>query len=147
MTTIRNALWLLVLLAAFLNGCDSRRTAATDNLDGTWVVESWIVDGKPMPEEIRDAATLVIDGESSEFRSPTRAVDGKFVTDSTKRPKTVDVTIIAGPGRGKTLLGIYDLKHDVLRNSSLSSETVRPTEFSSTAGSGQTLIVYKRSGH
>ena len=115
-----------------------------DNLDGTWLIESYLVDGKAVSEEARKASKLLIHGETFEFHSPRGIRKGTFKIDWTKKPKTMDVTPSTGAAKGKILLGIYELEGDTLTNSHLNSETERPKDFSSKPGSRQTLIVYKR---
>jgi uncharacterized protein (TIGR03067 family) len=115
-----------------------------DNLDGTWLIESYVVNGKAVPDEARKASKLVIRGETFEFHSPRGVRKGTFKIDSTTKPKTMDVTPSDGTAKGKILLGIYVLESDTLTNSHLNSQTERPKDFSSKPGSRQTLIVYKR---
>ena len=62
-----------------------------------------------------------------------------------QRPKAIDLTLAAGPDKGKTFLGIYKLEGDtytICRPVAPGKE--RPTAFATRPGSGLMLVVWKR---
>jgi uncharacterized protein (TIGR03067 family) len=62
-----------------------------------------------------------------------------------QRPKAIDLTLAAGPDKGKTFLGIYKLEGDtytICRPVDPGKE--RPTAFATRPGSGLMLVVWKR---
>jgi uncharacterized protein (TIGR03067 family) len=113
---------------------------------GTWRMISKEVDGKKFSEEeIKDViATFDGSGKCSVRRGDKVIGEGTVKFDPTKKPKTVDVTFTEGEHKGQTVLGIYEIDSDAFRVCVARPGDDRPTEFSAKAGSGRTLIVYKR---
>ena len=71
-------------------------------------------------------------------------VKGTQKLDSTKEPKTIDIMDASGPNKGKTCLGIYELKGDEFRVAFAAPGKVRPKNFTTTPDSGQWMHVWKR---
>lgn len=115
-------------------------------LKGTWRLVSREADGqKATDEELKDViATRDEAGTVSVRRGDQVIYEATGKVDPTKKPKTVDVTYTAGPNKGKVILGIYENEGDTHRVCIAQSGGARPTEFTAKAGSGQTLVVYKR---
>jgi uncharacterized protein (TIGR03067 family) len=113
---------------------------------GTWQSVAYTLDGTKTPEEELKKVTLLIDGDGV----ATLRSDGKTVLastlqlDPTKTPKTLDVAYPEGDLKGKTAPGIYKIEGDTLTICRVAPGKDRPAEFSSPAGSGLTLMVYKR---
>ena len=117
-----------------------------DNLQGTWVLVAGKRDGKKFTEEEVKKTKLFIKGET--FRIPESSVatseDGTINLDPSKRPKEMNATTGSGPDKGKTWQGIYELAADKYKVCFAPPGKDRPTEFSSKAGSGHLLQVWKR---
>jgi uncharacterized protein (TIGR03067 family) len=113
---------------------------------GTWRLISREVNGKKISEEEFKDVILTHDGEGqfSVRRGDTVFVEGTVALDPTKKPSTIDVTFTEGENKGKTVLGIYEIERDTFRVCHARPGDERPTEFSTKAASGHTLIVYKR---
>ena len=113
---------------------------------GTWRLSSKEVNGKKFSEEeIKDViATNDGSGTFSVRRGDKVIGEGTVKFDPTKKPKTVDVTFTEGEHKGQTVLGIYEIDSDAFRVCVARPGDDRPTEFSAKAGSGRTLIAYKR---
>ena len=113
---------------------------------GTWRMISKEVDGKKFSEEeIKDViATTDGSGRCWVRRRDKLIGEGTAKFDPTTKPKTVDVTFTEGEHKGQTVLGIYEIDSDAFRVCVARPGDDRPTEFSAKAGSGRTLIVYKR---
>ena len=78
--------------------------------------------------------------------------DGKVIRkvkwvnmDPTQKTKTVDVEVIEGDDKGKTLLAIYRCEGDQFTVCVANSGKDRPTAFSTEADSGRSLMTYTRS--
>jgi uncharacterized protein (TIGR03067 family) len=114
--------------------------------EGTWQLVSLEVDGKKTAEEDAKKITVVNERDGKWAIE----VEGKVVArgtseiDPTKRPKTVDLTVTEGDNKGQTALGIYEFKDDTRKVCLARVGKERPTEFSSTAGSGHILALLKR---
>lgn len=112
--------------------------------EGTWSYASVIADGKPAPEESFKASWLVLAGDRFTLTGPETTQKGTFSVDPTASPRTIDVTFGEGPRAGKTIKGIYDLNGDTCKVCIALDDQPRPTEFTSTPGSGHALEVLKR---
>jgi uncharacterized protein (TIGR03067 family) len=129
---------------------DAKEEAVAKDLQafkGTWRMNSKEVDGKKFSEEeIKDViATTDGSGRCSVRRGDKVIGEGTAKFDPTTKPKTIDVTFTAGEHKGKTALGIYEFEGDTFRVCiTRPGGDGRPTEFSARAGSGRTLVVYKR---
>lgn len=102
-------------------------------------------DGEKVPEEQTKRWKLTIEGDKIRF-----LIDGKveeqasFALDASRKPKTIDITHLAGAMKGKKALGIYEVDGETLRFSFTDPGRDRPTEFRSKPSSGQEFIVLKR---
>ena len=114
-------------------------------LRGTWLLVEEIDDGKQMPAEEAKKNKLTFDGEG---RWKVE-IDGKIVGEGTakidpsRKPKTIDYAFTKGDGNGARFIAIYELDGDSYRHCGVLRGT-RPSEFSSTPGSGQILTVFRR---
>ena len=113
---------------------------------GTWRLSSKEVDGKKFSEEeIKDViATNDGSGNISVRRGDKEINEGTVKLDPTKSPRTIDVTFTEGERKGQTVLGIYEIDADAFRVCVARPGGERPAEFSAGAGSGHTLVTYKR---
>ena len=127
---------------------ESDKKKTDDNLKGTWVLVSAVVDGNKATEMLikkenhrRTFARNKLTIKRDDLSTPIRAT---FEVNTTKKPKTIDIVPNEGPDRGKTVLGIYEVKGGILRICVVDPGNERPNGFSSKAGSGQILTVFKR---
>jgi uncharacterized protein (TIGR03067 family) len=113
---------------------------------GTWRLSSKEEDGKKFSEEEIKEVIGTSDGlgKFSVRRGDKLVGEGSIKLDPAKKPKTIDVTYTEGERKGKTALGIYEIESDTFRVCVARPGDERPAEFSAKAGSGRTLIVYKR---
>lgn len=141
---MRKVAALLLVLAAGLVVVAADAKDELDKLQGTWARTTAEVNGKPAPEGELKNTTLVIQGDQYTLKTPDRDRKGTLKLDPTKSPKEIDLTPSAGPNKGKTLHGIYELDGDTFRYCLAVDGKDRPTEFSSKPGSGHGLFVNKR---
>jgi uncharacterized protein (TIGR03067 family) len=101
--------------------------------------------GSSMPKEIvstgkriaKDGKTTITIGGRVYFKA-------KFSIDPTKKLKAIDYNMTAGPTKGKTHLGIYELDGDTVKFCFAAPGKDRPTDFTAKEGSQRTLSVWKR---
>jgi uncharacterized protein (TIGR03067 family) len=141
---------LLFALSATLHAADAKDEAIKKDrkkYEGTWQVISLEVDGNPAGEEDAKKMTVVneADGKWAIEIDGKVMVRGTSEIDPTKKPRTVDLTVTEGNGKGETSLGIYQFDEEDTRKVCLApAGKKRPTEFSSTSGSEHILVVLKR---
>lgn len=137
------------LAIGFLTAADDKQDAKKDleAMQGTWVLASGTQDGVATPPEILKKTKIVITENKFTFPSDSTvgtSVSGTIKIDPSKRPKAMDSTAAAGPDKGKTSLGIYEIGDDGYKVCFAAPGKDRPTEFSSKPGSGHNLQVWKR---
>lgn len=114
-------------------------------LQGTWKLSAGEADGKELPENQLKDGKLVIKGDDYAVTlADNGTVKGTQKLDPTKEPKTIDTMDASGPNKGKTCLGIYELKGDEFRVVFAPLGKPRPTKFTTAADSGQWMHVWKR---
>jgi uncharacterized protein (TIGR03067 family) len=121
-----------------------------DKLRGTWLTVSLVNDGKTLvdeksPPKEGPTTKLVYEGNTWMIKVGDKTVaSGVFNIDATRKPKAIDMMDESGVKNDKTKLGIYQLDGDTYKYCLAPAGKPRPTEFTSTAGSGDSLGVMKR---
>ncbi len=142
----RQTAWMLLgaVLVATWTGCSgSDKGADLPKIEGIWLAESAIADGKPNPRML-GAQFVFGDGKMSiQGAGGEKLPDATFALDATTTPKSIEITTpSAGEGGGG--LGIYSIEGDTLKICTARPGDPRPEEFQSTSGSARILIVLKR---
>jgi uncharacterized protein (TIGR03067 family) len=120
-----------------------------NKVQGTWAAVQAAFDGKKAQDEVVRALEVVITGDTITITSPS-AVEyfpsetGTYKLDPSSKPKTIDLTLTAGPNKGKTLAGIYQLEGDNLKLCIHGAGKERPKEFDSKKGTDGMLLELKR---
>ncbi len=116
-------------------------------LTGRWQLVKSVVDGKPVPEAEVKQTVLITDHDEFRFPADARvgtAPLGKFTIDPTVNPKQVDSIALSGPDKGKVTRGIYEVIDANNKRACWGKPGgPRPTDFTSTAGSGRTLQYWR----
>jgi uncharacterized protein (TIGR03067 family) len=116
-----------------------------EQMQGTWMVASLEVSGKPVPAETIKGWQLLIQGDKYSFQTNEERIEGMYKLDAATTPKTIDATRTKGPDQGKVLLGIYRLEGDHLTMCfTLPDGGGRPTQFATRTGTSQRLYVLTR---
>ena len=89
-----------------------KEKADTDLLQGSWSVVTLEVEGQRMPSEMLSAARIVVKGDRFQSLGMGATYEGTLKLDATITPKELDLTFAAGPEKGNTSLGIYELAGD-----------------------------------
>jgi uncharacterized protein (TIGR03067 family) len=150
--------YLAISIAAFLFGGVGSAFAADDakdeavrkdlkSLTGTWKVAARESNGEKTPADalkgmfvkVANDGTATVTKEGKEIRKV------KWINlDPTQKTKTVDVEVVEGDDKGKTLLAIYRIDGDQFILCIASAGKERPTTFSTETESGHSLITYSR---
>jgi uncharacterized protein (TIGR03067 family) len=116
-------------------------------LQGTWSLVSAVRDGKDVPDDEVNRATLVIQGNTFTLPEDARVAtgpSGTFTIDPSRTPRAIDATPSSGPNRGETWLGIYEVMGDLYKIAFAPPGRARPTRYVSEPGSGQLHSVWRR---
>ena len=114
-----------------------------DRLQGTWNLTSAMQDGKALSDDKVKQTTIVFKGNT--FRFPGSAEyatsrEGTIKLDESKTPKEMD----AISTEKEVMLGIYVLQENGYKVCFAPAGQPRPTEMTSTAGSGYILQAWER---
>jgi uncharacterized protein (TIGR03067 family) len=116
-------------------------------LTGRWQLVESTVDGKPVPEAELRKTVLITDHDTFRFPADAgvgTAPQGRFTIDPTKSPKQVDSTALAGPDEGKITHGIYEIIDANNKRACWGRPGgPRPTDFTSTPGTGRTVQYWR----
>jgi len=117
-----------------------------ERLQGEWSMVSGSADGEPMPEELRKQMKRVCKGDELTVTMGSQVfLKAKITIDPSKNPKTIDYQMTEGFTKGKTQLGIYEFDGDTFKSAFGAAGAERPRDFSSKAGDGKTVSVWKKS--
>jgi uncharacterized protein (TIGR03067 family) len=119
---------------------------ARQELTGGWQAVSYALDGQKASDEDMKKIKLVFDpaGKATALNEGKVFIASATKIDPAKKPMTIDMTYTEGDLKGQTALGIYKIEDDLLTICRSAPNKARPTEFSSEAGSGNTLMSYQR---
>jgi uncharacterized protein (TIGR03067 family) len=116
-------------------------------LEGTWNFVSVVQDGTKQPRRKmgEDFQTITFQGDKFEVKRGDKVLlSGTQKLDPGKDPKTIDLNVTEGEGKGTVQLGIYELKGDTFTTCLDPQGKKRPKEFQSLADSGLLLLVMQR---
>jgi uncharacterized protein (TIGR03067 family) len=103
---------------------------------------SLTIAGKETPKEDLKGLVLVVKGDlGTVYKDGKKLMSAKAKIDMDKKPWTIDLTETEGKDKGKTMMGIMDMKDGQMRVCMGKEGGARPTEFTSTAENGQILEV------
>src|SRR5205809_146835 len=114
-----------------------------DRFQGTWYLVMAMQDGKTLPEDKVKETTIVFKGDTFRFPGSAEYATSKAGTiklDETKTPKEMD----AISTEKEVMLGIYAQDEAGYKVCFAPAGKPRPTEMTSTAGSGYILQAWER---
>lgn len=137
---------ILVGACALASVAADKKPAPEDaaRMQGTWKPVTAELAGKPFPDAVLKAMTLVIADGRYTVTVGQQPDEGELKLDPARSPRTMDITGKKGPNQGKTFLCIYELKGDTLRICYDLGGQARPTEFKTRPGTQLFLAEYKR---
>jgi uncharacterized protein (TIGR03067 family) len=114
-------------------------------IEGTWRVVTWDMDGEDLADVERITLVNKSDGSWSLQDNGTQICEGTSTIDPKNKPKTFDITITSSSlAADRTLLGIYELSEKTLKVCFAESGKERPSKFSSTSENRHTPITFER---
>ena len=122
----------------------ARHVAQLRALEGTWRFTSLEVNGSAMAEAMYSEAKIIMDGDLFGTAGMGGDFEGVFLIDVEASPHTIDIQFQQGPHAGKTAYGIYELDGDDLAICLGLVGFSRPSQFTTTPGSGHALERLRR---
>jgi uncharacterized protein (TIGR03067 family) len=110
---------------------------------GQWAYESVLEDGKEVGKDVLKKRTIFFGGDRVLVKDGDELTQLATQRIDPKTPGTVDLTVVAGPNKGVTMLGIYEFKGNTLRVCFDTQGSYRPMDFKA-KGEGLMVAVYKR---
>ena len=114
-----------------------------DGLQGSWKLVSAMRDGEALPKDKAKKTTIVIKDDTFLFPDLAEyatSKEGTIKLDATTKPKQMDATST----EKEVMLGIYELERDSYKVCFAPAGKPRPTDFSSSPGSGYILQSWER---
>jgi uncharacterized protein (TIGR03067 family) len=119
--------------------------AELQRLQGTWLYESYEIDGKAEDADKLKTRTFLVGADAFLVRQDGKIVQaGKLTLDLEQKPRTFDGKVQAGEPKGGELLGIYELDKDTLKFCYDPAGQTRPKDFKAAAKSGLITATLKR---
>ncbi len=113
--------------------------------EGDWAFIRWEQSGQLLPEENLREAKWSVKGNKYTFEMGLVSEEGTIKLGPGKKPAAVDLTITAGPDKGKEQLGIYRVERDaIVLCLAPPGARERPTAFAAPADNGHMLLTIKR---
>jgi uncharacterized protein (TIGR03067 family) len=138
----------VVLVFSPLARCDAPKSEGDAKaLRGTWLPSSAALAGREWSEQLLKSMRLELTDGHYTVTVNGRPDKGTCKIDTTKKPKTLDITGTDGPNKGRTILCIYEINGDTLKVCYDMSGKRRPTEFQSRPDSQLFLVTYRREKH
>lgn len=137
----------VVMVLPALACADETADKETKRLEGTWKIVSLKVDGDDAPAQFIQQGRWSIKGELIAISGPGGG-KSTFKVDPSQSPWRIDMTGSEGPGKGKTIKGIYKLEKGRLTicfpggKQDEPQDLPRPEKFD--GGSGRSLIILER---
>ena len=139
----------ILVTAALAHAADPsiNSKSVVDLQDGVWKPVAGVLGGARLPQPALDAITLKVSGANYEVsvtgeKEPDK---GSRTLDESTTPKRITLNSTNGPNKGKTFLGIYEMKDaNSMRVCYDLSGTQFPKEFKAPKGTQLYLVDYRR---
>jgi uncharacterized protein (TIGR03067 family) len=118
---------------------------SAQQLEGVWQAISAVVSGQEIPAgEVNTIRLTLTTTRFTTQRGGETLFDSSYTADPTATPMQIEMIGTGGDFEGKPALGIYAFEGETLQLCYKMPGFVRPTDFTSAAGSGAFLITLKR---
>jgi uncharacterized protein (TIGR03067 family) len=141
--------WVLIASCLFFQAAGAVRAPGDvdedrKQLQGDWRALELQTSGNAAPKDVVEKARVEVTGDQMVWHSGGKVVrKSRLRLHPGKSPKEIDITVLDGPGKGTTYLGIYSLEKGRLRLC-YSHTKDRPTEFRTERGQLRELVILER---
>jgi uncharacterized protein (TIGR03067 family) len=115
-----------------------------EKLQGTWKMITLEVEGQKVPSLFLAGSKIVVKGSDFIANGMGATYEGKLEVDTGQVPRTLNMIFTAGPEKGNSSLGIYELDDNNWKICLTIRGSSRPTAFATAPGSGHALETLKR---
>jgi uncharacterized protein (TIGR03067 family) len=116
-----------------------------EKLVGTWIGTKYQLSGIWDPDEAKKYVYLITVERIIVKYKGEETCQTSYTLDLKNPPNKIDMIILAEPMKGRVLYGIYSIEEDTLTIcGNHRGQKIRPTEFKTKPGDGQSLIILKR---
>jgi uncharacterized protein (TIGR03067 family) len=134
-----------VLMACLALPAQAPEKEDLDLLQGKWKVLSVEANGKKAPTKETAKWNLVVSGDRMTSRDGESLMEeSTFHLDAAAKPRSIDIKIVSGPDKGKTVRGIYRVEGAKLTICVGEPTKDRPREFGAPEGSDFTLFILEK---
>ena len=138
----------VLLMGAFLLVHAGEEKTDLDRMQGAWLVESLVEEGKAVPAAEREILEITIDKDTYTCTEKGKGVVAKYKikVDSSKKPKEIDFTPLIGDDKDKKQveLAIYMFEKDQIKICIDEKGKGRPTAFEGKETEVCSVIVLKK---
>src|SRR5262249_35638681 len=114
-------------------------------MEGSWTLVSMEVDGKEVPPDKLQGATLTIRGNKYALVTRGKQHDVEITLDAGKTPKVIDMKFLDGPNKDRVGKGIYQLDGNTLKICrGLDPQQERPGSFKTKGQVNYFVMVWQR---
>jgi uncharacterized protein (TIGR03067 family) len=135
----------VIVLAMVLSASALAADEEPKGIVGIWRPTEMHQSGVKLADVYLKITKLEFEGKKYHLTVGVKWADGTFKLDEKADPKTIDIKIEKGDGKGETYLGVYEIDSDTLTICHALDGENRPTKLLSTAENKSMLTVYKRS--
>ena len=116
-----------------------------DRIQGTWAVAELEMEGQTISGGMLSSARVEVTGSRFSSLGMGAVYEGTVTLDDSATPRQLNMKFDAGPEKGNTNLGIYELHGDTWKICLATKGDLRPPSFSAPAGSGFVFETLTRS--
>jgi uncharacterized protein (TIGR03067 family) len=120
----------LGLLLAAAQADDEAVKKEVARLKGKWsVVEVFGPDGQKAPEEyVKDSKMTITEDKMKFTTKEGKQPEASYKVNPARRPKEIDLVVVDGPEKGKTIKAIYSLEGNTLKIAHAGPDAERPRD-------------------
>jgi len=129
-----------------LKGSSHHHTSAEElkKLAGSWQVADLEAEGSPVEADLVTNVFITVKGDEFQVFNTGTETFGTFTLDPTRKPAQIDIHCEAGPDRGQTWPGIYEVTENTMRLCYSRTGRKRPATFKTADATGLVMVNYKR---